>query len=320
MNQISTIASVLPGALTLRHDMDKAGTYLAAEKTDATVRAYQSDLRIFARYCAANGLVDLPAHPETVMAFLAAQATAGTKASTLTRRVAAIRYSHKAAQLEPPTDREVVRATLRGIKRTIGVKQVQKAPATAERIADMLARIPGTLTGRRDRAVLALGFAGAFRRSELVALTVADLIEVEGGIRVIIRQSKTDQEAEGEEIAIPYGDKLRPVEAVRAWLDAAGITDGPVFRSVAKGGRVMAEALTCRSVANLVKAYAERAGLDPAEFSGHSLRAGFLPSAADRGASLFKMMEVSRHKSVNTLRGYVRRADLFKDHAGSGFL
>ena len=245
---------------------------------------------------------------------------AGVKASTLGRRVAAIRYAHKTAGHEPPTNRETVKAVMRGIRRTIGAAPDQKAPATSDRITDMVARCPDTLIGKRDRALLLLGFAGAFRRSELMALTVADLSEVDGGMRVIIRRSKTDQEGQGQEIAIPAGGKLRPVEAVQAWLAASGITEGPVFRPIAKGGRVARAALSDRSVANIVKAHAARAGLDPIEFSGHSLRSGFLTSAAEAGANVFKMMEVSRHKSVDTLRGYVRRADLFKNHAGASFL
>jgi integrase len=185
----------------------------------------------------------------------------------------------------------------------------------------MLEHVPAdTLIGKRDRALLLLGFAGAFRRSELVALTVADLIEAEGGFRVLIRRSKTDQEGQGQEIAIPAGGKLRPVEAIKTWLAAARIATGPVFRPVAKGGRVLPQPLTDRSVANIVKAYAAEAGLDPDLFSGHSLRAGFLTSAAEAGASLLKMAEVSRHASLDTLRGYVRRADLFRDHAGAAFL
>jgi site-specific recombinase XerD len=321
MNQVATIASAPPGALTLfRDDMDAAGAFLSAEKAAATQRAYRSDFRIFVAYCEARGLAALPAHPDTVMAFLAAEATAGTKASTLGRRVAAIRYAHKAAGHEPPTNRETVKAVMRGIRRTIGAAPDQKAPATSDRITDMVAHCPNTLIGKRDRALLLLGFAGAFRRSELMALTVADLIKVEGGMRVIIRRSKTDQEGQGHEIAIPSGGKLRPVEAVQVWLAAASIAEGPVFRPVAKGGRVAACALSDKSVANIVKAHAARAGLDPSKFSGHSLRSGPLTSAAEAGANVFKMMEVSRHKSVDTLRGYIRRADLFKDHAFSSFL
>src|SRR6266550_4934186 len=133
-------------------------------------------------------------------------------------------------------------------------------------------------------------------------------------------QSKTDQEGEGATIAIARGDVACPVKALRAWLDAAGIETGPVFRPINKAGTVADSRLTCRSVANIVKAYAGRAGFDASTYSGHSLRSGFLTSAAGNGASIFKMMDVSRHKSVDTLRGYVRDAELFKDHAGAGLL
>jgi integrase len=184
----------------------------------------------------------------------------------------------------------------------------------------MVSLAPATLGGLRDKALLLLGFSGAFRRSELVALKVSDLLETAEGYRVTIRRSKTDQEGAGHEVAILRGSRLRAVEAVKVWLEAAGINEGPLFRPVAKGGRVLAEALTAESVANIVKAYAKRAGFESAEFAGHSLRAGFLTSAAEHGASIFKMMEVSRHKSVDVLKGYVRRAELFKEHAGAGFL
>lgn len=318
----NALAVIEPPALPaiVHAEMDAARGFALAEKSPATRRAYRSDFAGFTAWCDARGLVALPASSDTVAAFLAALATGGAKASTIGRKAAAVRHAHKLAGHEPPTGVEAVKAVMRGIRREIGTAKAQKAPATADRIADMVRTIPDTLTGKRDRALLLLGFAGAFRRSELVALTVADLIEAEGGIRVLIRHSKTDQEGQSQEIAIPVGGRLRPVEAVRAWLDAAGITEGPVFRSVAKGGRVLAEALTDRSVANIVKAYAERAGFDGAAYAAHSLRAGFLTSAAESGASVFKMMEVSRHKSVDTLRGYVRRADLFRDHAGAGFL
>lgn len=301
-------------------EIDAARTFALAEKSPATRKAYRTDFASFAAWCRARGAEPMPATPDAVAAFLAAQATGGAKASTIGRKVAAIRYAHKLAGYEPPTSAEAVRATVRGIRRTIGAAPERKSPATAERITKMTAGIPDTLAGKRDRALLLLGFSGAFRRSELVALDVADLIEAEGGLRVQIRHSKTDQEGQGDEIAIPSGGKMRVVDAVRDWLAAAAIADGPVFRPIAKGGRVLTEALTDRSVANIVKHYAKAAGLDPADYAGHSLRAGFLTSAAERRASVFKMMEVSRHKSVDTLRGYVRRADLFRDHAGADFL
>jgi site-specific recombinase XerD len=184
----------------------------------------------------------------------------------------------------------------------------------------MVATAPDQLSGLRDRALLLLGFAGAFRRSELVALDVADISEAKTGLLVTIRRSKTDQECEGITIAIARGDIACPARALQEWLDAAGIETGPIFRAINKAGTVATERLTDRSVANIVKAYAGRAGFDASTFSGHSLRSGFLTSAAAKGASIFKMMDVSRHKSVDTLRGYVRDAELFKDHAGAGLL
>jgi integrase len=302
-------------------EIDTARTFARAEKSDATRKAYRSDFTIFAAWCRARGLEPLPAATDTVAAFLAAQATEGGKASTIGRRAAAIRYAHRLAGHEPPTASEAVRATMRGIRRTIGAAPERKAAAVADQVRAMLDACPDTLQGKRDRALLALGFAGAFRRSELVALQVSDLSEAPDGFRVVIRHSKTDQEGQGQEIAIPRGSRLRPVEAVQVWLDAAGITEGPIFRSVAKGGRVASLALPDRSVAAaIVKSHAEYVGLNPVLYAGHSLRSGFLTSAAEAGAGIFKMMEVSRHKSVDTLRGYVRRADLFRDHAGASFL
>ena len=311
-------AAPLPAVV--QAEIDAAQAFALAEKSLATRRAYKGDFRHFAGWCADRGASPMPAVPALVAAYLSSLATAGAKASTIGRRAAAIRYAHRLAGHESPTNVETVKATLRGIRREIGTAKVQKAPATADRIADMVRGIPDTLIGKRDRALLLLGFAGAFRRSELVALTVADLIDADGGLRVVIRHSKTDQEGQGQEIAIPHGARLRPVEAVRAWLAAAGITEGPIFRSVGKGGRVAAEGLSDRSVAAVVKCHAERAGFDPADYAGHSLRAGFLTTGAEAGASVFKLMEVSRHKSVDTLRGYVRRPDLFRDHAGASFL
>src|SRR5882762_10276975 len=193
---------------------------------------------------------------------------------------------------------------MRGIRRTFGGARNKKAPAVAAKMLGMVATAPDSFAGLRDRALLLLGFAGAFRRSELVALDVADIAETETGLLVTIRGSKTDQERQGVTIAIARGDIACPVKALRAWPDAAGIEAGPLFRPINKAGTVAASRLTCRSVANFVKAYAGRAGFDASTFSGHSLRSGFLTSAAGKGASIFKMMDVSRHKSVDTLRGY----------------
>jgi len=180
--------------------------------------------------------------------------------------------------------------------------------------------MPERLIGFRDRALVLLGFAGAFRRSELVALNVCDIEESDEGLRIRISRSKTDQEGQGVTIAVVTGSVACPVVALNAWLRAAGIEDGPLFRPVTKGGKVSAARLQSKTVATIVKRHAKALGLDARTFGGHSLRAGFLTSAAARGASIFKMMDVSRHKSVDTLRGYVRDAELFRDHAGAGLL
>jgi integrase len=208
---------------------------------------------------------------------------------------------------------------LAGIRRTLGTAPKRKAAATAERIELMVDASPPTMIGLRDRALLAFGFAGAFRRSELAALQVADLEEVPDGYRIIIRRSKTDQTGAGTEIVIPRGLKIRPVAALQGWLQASAIEDG-LFRAIRRGGHVRPWGLHGADVAAVVKYYAEKAGLDPQEFSGHSLRTGFVTSAAESGASILKIQETSRHKSTDVLAGYVRRVDLFKDHAGAAFL
>ena len=295
--------------------------YQRASKAGSTVRAYRSDAVVFAAWCQQYGFRSLPASPEAVAAFLVAEAEAGRAASTIARRCAAIGYAHKLAQEADPTVNEDVRATLKGIRRTIGTAPTQKTAATAEILAALLMRTPDTLTGKRDRALLALGFAGAFRRSELVALDVADLREDKDGLRVTVRRSKTDQEGKGFEKAIPHGRFVRPVALLREWLDAAGITEGPVFRPVSRSGRVRGiERLTTQSVADIIKRYAAAAGLDASAFGGHSLRSGFVTSAAERGADLARIMDTSGHRDPRTVVGYIRRANAFKDHAGSGFL
>ena len=314
------VPAVITGSIPAE-DASAALAFAQAEKSDATRRAYKSDFGLFAVWCRArSNLEPLGASPEAVAEFLAGQASAGVRPSTLTRRLAAISYAHRLAGLPSPAAHEAVRAVLRGIRRKMGTAPKQKAPATAERVAAMLDAIPAdTLRGKRDRALLLLGFAGAFRRSELVAIEVADLAFEPDGMRVRVRRSKTDQDGQGQEIAIPRGVKLRPVAAVQDWIKTAGITGGPLLRRVDRHGKVRG-ALTPQSVALVVKRHADAAGLDPGDFAGHSLRAGFLTSAAEAGADALRMMEVSRHRRVETVAGYVRRGNLVRGHAGACFL
>jgi site-specific recombinase XerD len=307
-------------AATIEAEIHAAASYAQERTAPATRRAYAADWRAFEAWAHERGLASLPALPGSIATYLAWEADRGASASTIGRRVAAIRFFHRAAGNASPTTDEAVRATVAGIRRTIGVAPARKAAATAGTLHAMVALCPQTMIGLRNRALLLLGFAMAARRSELVALDVADIADDRGGLVVTIRRSKTDQEGAGQTIAVPFGALNCPVAAVRAWMAAAGISDGPLFRRVARGGRVLAERLHDRVVAEVVKAHAEALGLDPAHFAGHSLRAGFVTSAAERGASIFKIQEVSRHRSVDVLQGYVRRTNLFSDHAGSGLL
>jgi site-specific recombinase XerD len=297
-----------------------AAAFAQASSAANTRRAYRADWRAFTAWCAQHGVPALPCTATVVAGFLAAEAARGLKAASLERRAAAIRSAHVLAGHDDPTRQEAVKRIKKGIRRTLGSASRQKEPATAEVLAAMLSHCPATLIGQRDRALLALGFAGAFRRSELVALDVSDLHHEPAGLRITIRSSKTDQEGEGQTIAIPHGRHLKPTEALTAWLQAASITDGPVFRSVNRHGGVSAARLSDRTVATVVKHYAGKAGLNAAGYSGHSLRAGFVTTAADRDVNETRIMDVTRHKDTRTLRGYIRRANLFKGHAGSSFL
>jgi site-specific recombinase XerD len=262
----------------------------------------------------------MPATHQTIMLFLSAQAQEGIKAATLVRRLAAIKMFHESRGFTTPTQHQGVKSVLKGIKRNQGTAARKKAPATAERMANMIAHCPESLKGLRDKALLLLGFAGAFRRSELVALRIQDIERTPEGIKVTIRKSKTDQEGLGQVIAIPNGIRFRIVDALFAWLEVANIKEGFLFRSIKKGDHVQEAALTDQSVAKVVKLYASKAGLTVNDFSGHSLRAGFITSGAASGADLFKLMEVSRHKKPETVLGYVRESKLFENHAGERFL
>jgi len=315
------LPEALPGLM--RDDLARAEELARKEKAPNTHRAYEVSFKTFEAWCTARGVSALPAEPTVVAAFVSSEAERGLKPSTMNVHVAAIRHFHKLSGLPPPTDDERVRAVVRGHRRHVGVRPAKKAAATADRVIAMAMVPGGRVKDLRDRALLLLGFAGAFRRSELVALNVEDIAHsVEDGVaalRITVRKSKTDQEGQGATILIKRGQVACPVAALKAWLEAAQVMTGAVFRQVRKGDKV-GERLSDHSASAIVKRHAERVGLDPARFSGHSLRAGFLTSAVKARKRLDKMMEVSRHKSVVVLQGYVRDAELAKDHAGDGLL
>ena len=308
----------------LGQEADAARGYAAASRAASTRLIYDADWRRFQTWCAARGVPPLPADPVAVARFCAGEAEAGRAPSTITRRLAAIGWAHKLAGLKPPQHADgggAIAEVMAGIRRSRAAPPAQKAAADADVLRDMLRACSGDeLRAVRARAVLAIGFAGAFRRSELVALRVEDIRRDAEGIRVVIRRSKADQEGEGAMVAIPHGDRLRPVAALDAWLAAARVAEGFVFRRIGRAGQVTDEPMSDRAVARLVQAVARAAGYDPALFGGHSLRAGFITSAARTGASIFKIQEISRHRSLQVLAGYVRDAQIYRDHAGSGFL
>lgn len=325
-------------------DRDRVDDYVARASAAATLRAYQSDWRLFCSWCEESGYRSLPATPAIVAAFLtllaergfvpqAPQRSRGGRAavakplgrSTISRRLAAIVFAHRAAGIDPPTyqpDAARLDKAMRAIRRDKrDDPSARKRPADGDVLRDMLRTITGEdLRAYRDRALLAIGMAGAFRRSELVAITVAHVSEDARGLLVRVPTSKTDQEGRGHSVAIPDGRRLEPVRHYRAWLDKAGIVHGPVFRKLTPQGRLTERAMSAQGVALIVKAAAQAAGYSPALFSGHSLRAGFLTEAGRQNANLFKMREHSRHASIDMVAEYVRDHERFREHAGEGFL
>lgn len=314
--------TALPAAVetvrTLPDVATAARDYAQASKAPATWKAYRSDWRDFTSWCECHGRQPLPASPETVALYLAALAER-LKPATLQRRIASISQAHQAQGHETPTKSAEVRFTWSGIRRTVGTAQRQADPATIDVLRAMVDALDDErLIGVRDRAMLLLGFAGAFRRSELVSLDVADVTVVAEGLRVTLRRAKNDQEGAGQTVAVPYGSRpdTCPVRAVAAWLKVAGIEAGPIFRPVTRHGRIGAQRLSDRAVAEVVRRTAERAGLD-GDWSGHSLRSGFATSAGAAGVQERHIARQTRHKSLEVLRRYIRDGDVWRDNAAA---
>ena len=328
-------------------DRERVDSFVGRASADATLRAYKSDWALFCVWCQENGYRPLPATPATAAAFLTLLAEAGfTPAAprssklgkplprkapvplgraTIGRRLAAIVFAHRAAGLEPPTsqpDAARLEKAMRGIRKAKKDDLPRKKrPADGDVLRDMVRAINGEdLRAYRDRALLAIGMAGAFRRSELVAVRVGQVAEDSRGLLIRIASSKTDQEGKGHAVAIPDGRRLEPVRHYRAWLEKAGISSGPIFRKLTPQGRLTDKAMSAQGVALVVKAAAVAAGYPPELFSGHSLRAGFLTEAGRQNANLFKMKEHSRHASLEMVAEYVRDHERFREHAGEGFL
>ena len=304
-------------AVLLENLARAARAFMESAKAPNTRRAYRSDWCHFESWCRSQGLAFLPATPETVTLYITALAP-DHKPASLQRKLTSITKAHQAAGFPSPASLQhaVISETLKGIRRTVGTAQPGKEPLLTADVLNLLEALDDGLLGRRDRALLLVGFAGGFRRSELVNFDVDDITETADGLVIRVRRSKTDPEGKGTTVALPYGSTAAtcPVRSYRAWIAAAGITAGPAFRSVDRHGRVSPGRMNAGSVARLIKRAAEAAGLDPAPYAGHSLRAGFATQAFLNGAAEVSIMRQTRHKSLNTLRKYIRDRSLFRDN------
>ena len=307
---------------------------LASALATNTRIAYEKGWSRFTEYCTEVDISDpLLASPDIVARFLVQLATkpsphSGTVLSmgTVTLYKSAVNRKYTEAGKSSPTNHPVVRATLKGLARLKGTACRRVEALREYHIQSMLSQCAETTIGRRDAAIIAVGFAGALRRSEICDLIVDDveLLEPKKGSNrhmfLTIRRSKTDQQGRGQRIAILDGSVIRPIFRLQMWLRSSRITSGPLFQSMKRGGRVQGKPLHHSDIPRIVKHYASRIGLNPKEVAGHSLRAGFVTSAAVHHARLDKIMAVTRHTNPATVMQYIRDADSFSDHAGEHFL
>lgn len=297
---------------------DVVAEYQAAARSEATRRAYQSDVEAWQSWAVRMGFPPWPADGRAVAMWLAVLARGGLSVSSLNRRLSALKAESRDRRIAIPDGPELAEVWA-GIRRTHGRPPRQKRPLVVKDLRRVVGKLPAGLQGVRDRAILLLGFATAMRRSELAAVELdgpgagqVRLAFVAEGAEISIDRSKADQLGRGAVIAVPFGTALCPIAAVEAWLKAAGIRSGPAFRRVWRGGRVGDQALTDRAIAEVVKRACGRVGLNVDSFSGHSLRSGLITSASEAGASLDEIMETSRHAKVETVLGYIRSSKRMK--------
>lgn len=282
----------------------RAAALARASRSPATIRAYRADLAHYGAWCARSGLEDIPADPATLGLYLAAHADS-LKPATLHRRLAAISVAHRLAGHHLDTRHPAIADVLSGIVRARAARPARKQALGTADLKRMLRTLPQTLTGRRDRAVLLLGYAACLRRSELAALTLADVEITSAGAAVAIRRSKTDQSGHGLVKGVPRSGKATcPVGALERWLAVR-----PAGRSDSLFG------VSDATVARIVKRAAAAIGLDPARYAGHSLRRGFMTAASEAGATLQDIMAQSGHRSAKVALGYVERGQIFRNRA-----
>jgi integrase len=291
---------------------ERVSRYVNASKAKNTKLAYGTAWAAFERYCDEHACQALPALSMTIAGYITHLADTGKSVSTISVALSAIGFYHDTIGTGAPNPVKTpeVKEAMAGIRRAKGVRPRKKAPATLDVIRDLLEILPSDdLRGARDRAILLIGFAGAFRRSELVAVQVEDLRFDATALTITIPRSKTDQEGAGLTKVIPVMDdaSLCPVAALRLWMAYADVDSGPVFRAIDRWGHVHGQ-MDGREVARIVKRAAEKAGIDEHQLSGHSLRAGFITQAALNGVAIWEIKEQSGHKSDQVVGGYIRAA------------
>jgi site-specific recombinase XerD len=305
--------AALPAGSDL-HDLVASARQRAKDAEKSTARIYRRGWEHFLEFCEASGLEPLPARPEAVGLFVEHMASSGYALSTINTHLAAIKKRHERAGERSPTGAPAVKEHWEHVQETIQREPSQKAPVLMEHLREMHFDT-AELSELRDRAVLFVGFAGGFRRSELTDLEVRDLTDAEGGIVYRIRNPKGRPQT--ETLQIP--DRVPalsppPNDALRAWLRAAGIDSGPLFRMVDRWGNVRSGALSGQSVYEIVRDRMEGIGHDPDEYGAHSLRAGFATQAYMDGIGEHEAAAQTRHASLETLREYQRVNVVMEDH------
>lgn len=308
------------------HGVWTAAALQSNARTASTWRAYAADWADFSNWCRGNGAVALPAEVETVGAYLAERGRA-LRPSTLARRVAAIVVHHRQHGHVLDRHAPAIADTLAGLARALGTAPVQKMALSTDDIRALVLALPRTPKGLRDRAILLVGFASACRRSELASLQRDDLAFTSDGLMLMVCRGKEDQQGKGDFKGIPFGqsEETCPVRSLKAWMMAARLEEGPLFRRCDRSGRVSPDGLSGDAIAMVVKGavrrLGERQGWSRAEIAervaavaGHSLRAGFVTSAARSGAAEWAIMRHTGHKSTTTLRRYIRQGGLFEDN------
>ena len=294
---------------------------LQSSKAINTVRAYKSDFNDFGIFCAQNGFKSLPSEPKIVSLYLTHLSTKEAKMSTLKRRLVSIGVIHKLKGLYLDTKHPSIIENIMGIKRRKGSIQKAKKPLLINSLKKIVNVIDQEnkeeIKKFRDRTILLIGFSGGFRRNEIVSLDYDDLDFVIEGLKIKLRKSKTDQFGEGFTKALPYfsNSQYCPVVSLKNWLELSKITSGPVFRRFVKGSKLSKNRLTDQTVALLIKAYLNMAGMDSKNYSGHSLRSGFATSAAESGVNERSIMAMTGHKSTEMVRRYIKEGNLFKNNA-----